>query len=294
MSSFRIPFYGYVRLLFLLYLILPQTQGARAIYEEKIHPFLQENEGHIDEFIASAHDRLKATGITYNKQAIEYVRTNILGLPASEQHQTPAPDPAAAGAQGYTQSLLARFSVPAARWTGSANAGTDFYSLLAGAVSAASTVTAGTRGTATQPGGAESLIPSNLKSSGEKMSFITAQRERLNILLSALETEAQTLQNQPPQTSARSTSINIDGHGGDEDEPTQRPPSGLSMWSALSKSRSEVDFEKIDAESGAEDENAALRRRNVSTGSNGGWMPWNWSSGTPTGGPPGTSSGVDQ
>ncbi|KAJ3478932.1 hypothetical protein NLG97_g8450 [Lecanicillium saksenae] len=80
----RIPFYGYFRLLFLLYLILPQTQGARVLYEQYVHPFLQDNEDQIDEFIANSHERLKSTGLTYLRQAINYVREKFLGMPPSE------------------------------------------------------------------------------------------------------------------------------------------------------------------------------------------------------------------
>lgn len=288
----RIPFYGYIRLLFLLYLILPQTQGARLIYEEKIHPFLEENETQIDEFISSAHDRLKAAGIAYFRHAIEFLKTKVLGLPPTE----PTPQSAVpVGPAGYTQSLLARFSIPAATWSGSANAGADFYNLLATAVSAA-TGAAGTLGGGVGTTKRDSLIPSNLQSSGEKMNFITAQRERLNIVLSALDKEAQDLQRTESTKRAahihnpRYPSMSFDGNE-EEDEPTQRPPSGLSAWSALSKSRSEQDFEKIEAGSDAEDE--AMRRRNIAAG--GSWMPWGggWKK-AEFGDDPGVSSSVEK
>lgn len=275
--------------MFLLYLILPQTQGARLIYEEHIHPFLEDNEGHIDEFIASAHDRLKAAGVAYFKQAIEYLRVNVLGLPPSDP-APPTPEPSAAGAaagpQSYTSALLARFSVPTVKWAGAAtgaNPGTDFYNMLAGAVSAATGVAArGSNMTAT----GSNLIPPNLRDSGEKMTFISAQRERLNVLLSALDNEARELQKQEATRGGggggglRAHSINYDGgHHTDDEEPTQRPPSGLSAWSGLSKSRSETDFEKIDANSASEDENTLRRRNPSSAGSTGGgWMTWPWGS----------------
>ena len=298
----RIPFYSYIRLVFLLYLVLPQTQGARIIYEEKVHPFLEDNEGHIDDFISSAHDRLKAAGLAYIRQAIEYMRTQVLGMPPSE------PSPAATEAvasQSYTQALLARFSVPAARWTGAAgagNAGADFYNLLAGAVSAAAGSSAGRPGDDMTASG--NLIPPNIHGTGDKMTFIAAQRERLNFVLSALDREAQQIQRDDALRTSqdrarpRTLSMSYDGAAAasaaeDDDEPTQRPPSGLSMWSALSKSRSEADFEKIEAESGAEDE-SAVRRRNVesagSSGGGGSWMPWGWGSGNDQG----TSSSAEK
>lgn len=269
---FWVPFYGYIRLLFFLYLILPQTQGARVLYEEKVHPFLQDNENTIDEFIASAHDRLKTAGIAYFRRAIEYLKTNIFNLPPSEPEPTPA-EPASYGAQGYTQSLLARFSVPTARWAGAANTGNEFYNLLANAVSAATTaggLTGGFSGRNVSSSG--TLIPPHVRGSAERMNFIAAQRERLNIVLTALDREAQQIQSDGAHDTA------------EDEEPTQRPPSGLSMFSGLSKSRSETDFEKVEADSEAEDE-VNLRRRHASsgtgpgTGGGGSWMPWGWGAG---------------
>ncbi|KHO01608.1 pathogenicity protein [Metarhizium album ARSEF 1941] len=278
---FWIPFYGYFRLLFFLYLILPQTQGARLLYEEHVHPFLANNETSIDEFIASAHKRLKATGMTYLRRVIEYLKTNVLNLPASEPE--PAPSQSPAGPQGYTQSLLARFSVPRTRWAGTANTGNEFYNLLASAVSAASQA-GGFAGNPSGPSGTSmtdsgTLIPPHVRGSAEKMTFIAAQRERLNIVLSALDREAQQIQSDgagtsrtvPPGSFAPSGTRDMD-----DDQMTHRPPSGLGMSSALSKSRSETDFEKVEAESGAEDE-VTVRRRNVPSGSAGSsWMPWGW------------------
>lgn len=230
--------------------------------------------------------------MTYFRRAIEYLKTNILNLPPSEPEPTPAES--SVGPQGYTQSLLARFSVPTTRWAGAANTGNDFYNLLASAVSAASSaggfagVPSGTSGRSMTDSG--TLIPPHVRGSAEKMNFIAAQRERLNIVLSALDREAQQIQRDgdggsrgmPPGGFGGSSTHDID-----DEEATQRPPSGLSMFSALSKSRSETDFEKVEAESGTEDD-SNLRRRNVPSGAGGSWMPWGWGgSGDTTPGPGG-------
>jgi hypothetical protein len=301
-SSCRIPFYSYIRLLFLLYLILPQTQGARVIYEAYVHPYLEENETQIEEFIASAHDRLKAAGIAYLKRAIDLLKQNLFGMQPEEAAMPPSP----VAGQSYTQSLLARFSVPTARWTGgSAGAtGADFYNFLASAVATVSGSGQGTSAAAQADSLAASgtLIPPNLQGSTEKMTFIAAQRERLNIVLSALDREARTIereetlrQEQTFQPRPRSSG-RISGVGGvDGSLDEERPPSGLSMWSGISKTKSEADFEKIDAESGAEDEASLRRRTNVqSTAGGGSWMPWGWGAGgvTPTN-EEGQSSGHD-
>jgi receptor expression-enhancing protein 1/2/3/4 len=73
----RIPLYPWIRLGFLLYLILPQTQGAKVLYQEHVHPFLHENEVAIDDFISSAHDRAKAAGVTYLKHIVELIKQHV-------------------------------------------------------------------------------------------------------------------------------------------------------------------------------------------------------------------------
>ena len=261
-----VPFYAYMRFFFLLWLVLPQTQGARQLYETYLHPYLQENEAAIEELIARTHDRAKAAGMAYLRQAIEYVRINILGLPPSEVEREDAAA-AAAPPQGYTQALLARFSVPAARWAAN-NAGTagqDFFNLLAGAVSAAASGAGpsgsgdGARTAGAAPGAGKNLIPDGIGGAQEKMTFIAAQRERLAFMMSALDREAQQLEKSPEGQDAAAAGA----PAAQEGLGLSRPPSGHSVWSALSKSRSEVDFEKIDAESGAEEDDAGTIRRRV-------------------------------
>ncbi|PKS10988.1 hypothetical protein jhhlp_002747 [Lomentospora prolificans] len=291
----RIPFYAYIRLAFLLYLILPQTQGARIIYQTHIHPYLEQNETKIEDFIASTHERLKAAGLAYLKQAIALLKTKVLGMPPEE----PAPAPASAqtSAQSYTQNLLSRFSVPAARWAGAgisrpgaaaaASTGADFYGFLASAVS--TVMGQGTpSGSADNMSASGSLVPSNLQGA-DKINFISAQRDRLNAVLTALDREAQTIEREDTiraSDSPRSPS--------DVSPPDERPPSGLSSWSGLSKSRSEVDFEKIDVDSAAEEETNLRQRPTATPGGGGGsWMPWGWGSGaTPTQESTGQSSSV--
>ncbi|KAH7040911.1 TB2/DP1, HVA22 family-domain-containing protein [Microdochium trichocladiopsis] len=264
-----VPFYAYIRLFFLLYLVLPQTQGARQIYETYLHPYLEENESAIEEFIANAHDRLKEAGLAYLKQAIELFRTRVLGLAPSEVAQEDQRR-ASEAPQGYTQALLARFSVPAARWAANnaGSAGHDFYNLLAGAVSAAAGSATGGSSSSTSAaargagGQSSTLIPQNIRDAQEKITFIAAQRERLNFVLGALDKEAAEIEKSRGGYARggdlRPSSISLDGTTPDNE--ASRPPSGGSVWSGLSKSRSEVDFEKIDAESGAEDENGMRRR----------------------------------
>jgi receptor expression-enhancing protein 1/2/3/4 len=264
----RIPFYSWFRLGFLLYLILPQTQGAKVLYQKHVHPFLYENELAIDDFISSAHDRAKAAGVTYLKHAIELIKQHLLGIPPKE----PTP-PTTPSTYTYTQSLMARFNLPSARPAFPAAAtstATDFYSLLASAVSAA---TSPATSSANQPrdlSNSGTLIPPTVHGE-DRLSFIAAQRERLAILLSALDKEANNLQSESVKPSAprHVPSMFFDGSGESEEGTTERPKSAMS---GLSSRKSEADFEKIDAESGTE-EVESNKRRQTSSGS---WLPWSW------------------
>ncbi|KAK0615670.1 TB2/DP1, HVA22 family-domain-containing protein, partial [Bombardia bombarda] len=306
-----IPFYAYIRLLFLLYLVLPQTQGARIIYQTHVHPWLEDNEGAIEDFIASAHERLRAAGIAYLKHAIELLKTNVLGMPPTPESSSASsasasyPSDPNAPPQSYTQTLLARFSLPAARWAGAGNlnaaaaaaggGGSDFYNLLASAVSAATAATSATRGTAAPTddnSSTKTLIPDSIRGATARRSFIAAQRERLAYVLSALDREATQLERDEAERLARAASISLDGAAAASGNNLSSLGGGLSSRSlsqgsipgSLAKSRSEQDFEKLEAESGAEEDmegSGGVRRRTpaataASTSAGGSWMPWGW------------------
>ncbi|KAK0644037.1 TB2/DP1, HVA22 family-domain-containing protein [Cercophora newfieldiana] len=300
-----IPFYAYIRLLFLLYLVLPQTQGARIIYQTYVHPWLQENEGTIEDFIASSHERLRAAGIAYIKRAIEYLKTNVLGLPPSPEPANAAAASGPQSAQSYTQSLLSRFNLPAARWPGNAGAGAgatgaDFYNFLASAVSAAAGAAGSAGGSRSAPGAdlsssGATLVPDSIRGAAARMSYLHAQRERLNTVLFALDREASQLQSEDAQ--ARAAGVNLDA----AEALSTRSLSAGSGLSGLAKSRSEADFEKLEAESGAEeemDDGTSVRRRGgtpSASGSGGSWMPWAWgAANTPAGADSARSSGVEK
>lgn len=325
-----IPLYPYLRLLFLLYLVLPQTQGACIIYTTYVHPYLEENEAQIEELIATTHDNMKSAGMAYLKRAIELLRTQVLGMPPDPDAQRPDSSssssvPASQRPRGYTQSLLDRFQLPQARWPGNAGAtGQDFYKFLSSAVNAAAAAVAD-RATGVDAAGAGSasaaaasslsstgpavgafpggdlsasgtLIPPNIRDDADKMSFLAAQRERLSMVLGALDREAAQLRSEAATPSAAAAAaaaaggdvsvMNLDGL--QAQAAADRPTTSHSGWSTggLSKSRSEVDFEKIEAESGAED-NAAQDSESAratpaasgpgGSGGGGSWLPWGWS-----------------
>ncbi len=50
----RLPFYYEAKVLFVLYLWHPKTQGALYLYGAFVKPFLLSHEGHIDEYVSEA------------------------------------------------------------------------------------------------------------------------------------------------------------------------------------------------------------------------------------------------
>lgn len=256
----------------LLWLVLPQTQRAKMVYQEHVHPFLQSHELAIDEFIASSHDRAIQAGFSYLKQAIELIKQHVLGLPPKQ----PSP-PRTPPSRSYTQSLMERFNVPSSRSAFPIGQGgspvMDFYGLLASAVTAA---TAGsTRSTDAQVrdlSASGTLIPDDIHGTVDRMSFIAEQRERLSVLMSALDKEARDLGTMTPSSVSTMGSPSLDGASDDASDLNRR----ASAVSGLSKSRSEVDFEKIDSSEAGETE--IIRPIAGNRSASGSWLPWAWGS----------------
>ncbi|OBT64902.1 hypothetical protein VE03_06471 [Pseudogymnoascus sp. 23342-1-I1] len=268
-----VPFYSWFRLFFLLYLIAPQTQGARLIYETRLHPFLRTHELAIDDFIATTHHRLRTSFWIYLRRAFNLVKSQLLGLPTQQE---PLPPPPAQ--RSYTASLLERFNLPSARPAFAAAAGggwsaADISGLLANAVSAATSSSPSVQAT--------NLVPESIQGP-ERASFISAQRERLMFLLSALDREATA---SPPEEAGRGVLGGLGGLlGGDGEVPRRVSEAALSE---LSKSRSEGDFEKIDVLEGIGEAGVGGKRES------GGWISWGWG-GSPAAEGEAGSAGVDK
>ena len=249
LTADRIPFYPWMRAFVLLYLVLPQTQGARMLYQSYIHPFLWQHESEIDTFISSAHDRAKAAGLQYLKQAIEMVKEHIFGMPPRKNSP---PSPAHGGS--YAQSLLAQFNLPARRDGFAVPAAGDFYGLLSAALGHTMASSAG-EARAGDLSASGTLIPSNIQSKEERMSYITTQRERLRVLVQALDNEATNLSNRA------GPAVPVAGPSA----PRMLFPQD-DAGATLRKSTSEGEFERVEREDLGDEDRAAAA----------GWMPWNW------------------
>lgn len=248
-----VPFYAYFRLIVLSYLVLPQTQGARLLYQSYIHPFLAQHEAKIEDFITNAHDKAKSAGLRYIQQLIEYVKTNVLGMQAKSAPPSPPPG------TSYAQSLLSRFNLPSAKEGLAAPAG-DFYGLLSAAVGTMARGASSRDIQVDELSRSGTLIPQNITSTAARINFLSTQREKLRVLLSALDNEASGLE----------VERDVERRMGDAAPVAQ---------GGLQKSKSEAEFDTIDR-----DEASGQNSK-----SGGSWMPWAWGAKVDTG----NSSGVD-
>ncbi|KAL1967066.1 hypothetical protein VTN77DRAFT_3590 [Rasamsonia byssochlamydoides] len=187
------PFYSWIRFFFLSYLVLPQTQGARILYQEHVEPFFEQHEREIEELIGRTHERAKALGLQYFYQAVDWIREKILGLPP--QRPATAAAPAAAGPATYAQALLSRFNLPTTTSNNLPSSATDWYSVLSSAVTSVTSTGKSRDAQAEELSASGILRPEQVASLSrdEKAKFYSSQRERLEVLLSALAKEERKL-----------------------------------------------------------------------------------------------------
>jgi len=229
-----IPFYAWIRLGIHLYLVLPGKQGSVYIYKTHIHPFLEEHERQIDRMISEGHAKLKAAGMDAVKQAIEYVRVQVLG-------QAPRrPTPPSSRNVSYSSALMSRFSMPAAAKDSLAAAAgtTDLFSMLGKAMQQTSYPTSTSREAQVDDiSSSQSFIPPNL-SGAERTDFVNTQRDRLRTLLQVFEQEA--TPNDPFTSSA-------EPRASTPRQPSSRKPylNPNDSSDYMHKSRSESEFEDL-------------------------------------------------
>lgn len=227
-----VPFYQDIRACFMLWLVLPQTQGATKLYFEYVHPTLTKHEAEIEEFISRVHDQARAAGAEYVHRMIEVAKQILFGaLPQAEAMDQRPPTPMPHDAASYAQALFSRWRVPPLTPYAPQMA-TDFYAFLSTALQQAS----GTSGPGGRPGSGN-LIPPHVKGAAEKARFIELQRQRLKTVMAALESEMESLQS--AQTSA----------AGDVDTAAASADGGLhKSYSMGHLSAYEGDFDHVDRE----------------------------------------------
>lgn len=228
------PFYSWFRLFFLLYMVLPQTQGAKFLYLTYFEPFILHHEHQIDAFIGQTHARLEQMGLGYMNIVVEWLREKVLGQSSPQAHAATSVPPGAQGYATYAADLLSRFAMPQARTNAApavSGAG-GMLGMLSSAAGAAMSNQSTSRSmpAATQAAGIPDSLLSGIgaMSSDQKSSYIVSQRDRLTNMLKALDKEQQTL----------------DLAYGDAKGTGRRTPS--SQGGEFTKSRSQMSFDNID------------------------------------------------
>lgn len=188
------------------------------------------------------------------KAVIEWIKVNVLGMAP----RAPTPPPSRSGS--YAQQLLSRFNLPSARDGLAAPAG-DFYNLLASALQMATTSTTSREAAVEDLSASGTIIPQDIRSYDEKMTYLSEQGERVRVLLQAIERERFMLAGQD-ETAGRAVD--------------------------LAKSKSETDFEKLSTAVPSSENAGKPASPDVGGG---GWMPWIW--GAKAAEDTGKSSGVD-
>ncbi|RPA79271.1 hypothetical protein BJ508DRAFT_143507 [Ascobolus immersus RN42] len=226
-----LPFYQEIKAGFMLWLVMPHFKGATRLYLEQIHPFLEQYEQEIEDFISSSHDKAKSVGIRRH--------------PAPGQQEVASSSAGSSSSnESYAQNLLSRFRMnPITPYKPQAS--TDFYSFLSsallqnasgdkgptsgGAIGAAS---ASAPGSGSEPGILTSLFGPSTASvaPSEQIGIIAQHRDRLRALLHVLDREASKTPEPTPIAAAAAEAA---------PEDHLRSP-------ALSKSESLVNLEDFD------------------------------------------------
>lgn len=237
-----------MRLILLSYLVLPQTQGARLLYQTHINPFLAHHESDIDDLITHAHDRAKRAGLSSLKRFIEFLKENVLGMPPLQRSQSSASEPGRDGS--YAETLLSRFNLPSSRQGIHASPG-DFYSLLSAVLGQVGRNGASCEAQVKELNQSGMLIPKGLTSATEKMTFLATQQDRLRTLLTAIDREASELSNEEKI----------------QKDVDMRLGSPITE-EKLRRSKSEAEFEAIEKDELSGD------RVSKTGGEGGSWIPW--------------------
>ncbi|KAF9209825.1 receptor accessory protein 4 [Haplosporangium sp. Z 27] len=77
---FWFPFYYEIKLAFVLWMILPQTQGSIYLYQAFVDPYLSQHEHDIDQALIDIQKQAMHMGMQYVKQALQFLQNLALDL----------------------------------------------------------------------------------------------------------------------------------------------------------------------------------------------------------------------
>lgn len=174
-----LPLYSVARLIFFAWLVLPQSQGAVRLYDEKVEPFLDRYNTQIEDFFANGHTYVRDYGLQYLSVLVKWLTGKGFDTEAVKSSSNTAPTPVAAPVvpQSYMDSVMGYIKSTSPATGGKITRLFDMYR-AAGAVGGAAT---GSR-EVTEP----VEIPSSLPHS-EQLGLIDKERSRLLAALSSLD-----------------------------------------------------------------------------------------------------------
>ncbi|KAG5366474.1 HVA22-like protein b [Yarrowia sp. B02] len=183
-----LPLYSLARLLFFAWLVLPQSQGAVRLYDEKVEPFLDRYNSQIEDFFANGHTYVRDYGLQYLSILMKWLTGKGFETETKAAAPTPAPP------QTYMDSVMGylKSSGPA---TGKITRLFDMY--RAAQVS----------GVSREVSSETVDIPSSLPHA-EQLGLIDKERTRLLAALSSLDARGSLLKSDKSNTSL-SSGVNI-------------------------------------------------------------------------------------
>lgn len=195
-----LPLYSLARLVFFAWLVLPQSQGAVKLYDEKVEPFLDRYNTQIEDFFANGHTYLREYGLEYISVLVKW----LTGKGFDSKSATGTPQSASAAPVPTPQTYM-----------------DSFYDYLKTGPAAGGKITrlfdmyraAGAAGVVGGAGSSRDIsisdIPTSLPHS-EQLGLIEKERTRLLAAISSLDARGSLLKSDTRSTSSlRSDVISI-------------------------------------------------------------------------------------
>jgi receptor expression-enhancing protein 1/2/3/4 len=262
-STCRIPFYYFFKMLFLLFLALPQTQGSTFIYQVHVAPLLRAHENQID----AAVSKMKTQLYAFLQERFQFFWeqvTKAMGIPQQQQaNVAPGPNAGAANPPTLADPLSGAVQMASGWWNAYAPAiianGAAYIASRQQAAAAQAAQNAASRRNVQAAG----YDVDGLATGPSRQSSVDARRAALEAELAALrpapitdmsDTIRQGATNNSPPSSSSSVSY------GAEDVPRRRTESGVTAESSSDGDAGK--YENIAAEdvgSGGEDTSSNRR-----------------------------------
>ena len=202
----RLPLYKEAKMVYVLWLVLPQTQGATYLYLHYLHPNIARHERDIDRLIIRLHEQAKSRGGQYVQLGLSWIQELLFGpamTMAANEYNKPTKDPRnEVPESSYVSALFSRFrTVPVGAYP--------------------ETIPSTLLSFLSMSGKSGEIIPSNL-SPEERAKYVNIQKSKLNEWLLMLDAAAASYP--PVNLDKKSTPSDSDYEDLGADEVQSRPP----------------------------------------------------------------------